>query len=195
MNPFVTMFEARSMEYVPRPRAELPLGSGIRRPVTGWKPSLIAVSCCRMPPFPAAAGGGPGQQSIIRCEVRLSAKHPHVSHQVTVPEVIRRCLLPVPTLSTMASAAMRLTALLFVLSHFDVASFAQDVDLVLQVEQSQLFPERANSMLCPPLLAGTTGLTCLGVRFFLPSTPARRSSLILCAATAFHLAASESRYG
>ena len=191
----MTVLDARSLEYVPRPRAELPLGSGIRRPVTGWKPSLIAVSCCRMPPFPAAAGGGPGRLSIIRCDVRLSAKHPHVSHQVTVPEVIRRCFLPVPTLFTIASAAMRLTALHLVMSHFDVASLAQDVDLVLQVEQSQLFPERASSILCPPLLVGMTGLTCLGVRFFLPSTPARRSSLILCATTAFHLAASESRYG
>ena len=114
-----------------------------------------------MPPFPAAAGGGPGQLSTIRLDVRLSAKHPQVSHHTTVPAVMSKCFLPTPSLPPMASDAMRLTALLLELSHFDVASLAQAEDLHLYLVQSQLCPERASSMVCPPLLTGTIGFICL----------------------------------
>ena len=148
-----------------------------------------------MPPFPAAAGGGPEQLSTIRLEVRLSAKHPQISHQTTVPDVMSKCPLPLPALPPIASDAMRFSALLLVLSHFEVASLAQAEDLPLHMVQSQLCPERASSMLCPPLLTGIMGLICLGVRFFLPSIPACRSAFFRWAANAFHLDASESRNG
>ena len=173
-----------NLEYVPLPSDVLPLDSGSLSPVTGWRPALSALSCCLSPPVPTAlclmeAGGGPGQQSFIRCDVRLSAKQPHVSHHTTVPAVISRCLLPLPASPCSPPAAMRVRALALESLHLEVASLAQDVDLPLHLEQSQQWPERASSMECPPLLAGTMGFARLGPLFLLPSTPAFPSALFL----------------
>ena len=93
-----------------------------------------------MPPFPAAAGGGPGQASCILLEVRLSAKHPHVSHQFTVPDVTNVCFLPPPPFFKPSVATSLVNTLALVPSHFDVASFDQEVDLPLQAVHSQHAP-------------------------------------------------------
>ena len=148
-----------------------------------------------MPPFPAAAGGGPGQASCILLEVRLSAKHPHVSHQCTVPDVTSVCFLPPPPFFKPSAATSLVNTLALAPSHFAVASFIYEVDLPLQAVHSQQCPDKASSMLCPPLAAGTTCFFCLAPLFFLPSTPAFLSALILSAAIAFHREASESRKG
>ena len=79
--------------------------------------------------------------------------------------------------------------------HLVVARVAHEEDLPLQSVHNQLCPERASSTLCPPLLTGMIGLTLFAVRFRLPSMPANRSAFFRWAAMAFHLAASESRYG
>ena len=90
-----------------------------------------------MPPLPAAAGGGPGQTSFIRLDVRLSAKLPHVSHQWTVPDVTKLCFLPPPIVLPPLSAARVVNGFVPVPLHLEVANLIQDVDLVLHAVQSQ----------------------------------------------------------
>ena len=90
-----------------------------------------------MPPLPAAAGGGPGQTSFIRLDVRLSVKLPHVSHQWTTPDVTKLCGLPPPKVLPPLSAARVVNGFVPVPSHLEVANLIQDVDLVLQAMQSK----------------------------------------------------------
>ena len=126
-----------SWEYVPLSWAVLRQAGGSLKPVTRCKPALNDMSCCLMPPLPAAAGGGPGHASIIRLDVRLSAKQPHVSHQRTVPDVTRLCFLPPPSVPRPTSAASEVRALVLVTSHLEVASLIQEVDLPLHEVHSQ----------------------------------------------------------
>ena len=90
-----------------------------------------------MPPLPAAAGGGPGHIFVIRLDVRLSAKLPHVSHHWTVPDVTRLCFLPLPMVLPPLSAARLVNGFVHVPLHLEEASLIQDVDLVLHAVQSQ----------------------------------------------------------
>lgn len=90
-----------------------------------------------MPPLPAAAGGGPGQTSFIRLDVRLSAKLPHVSHQWTAPDVTKLCFLPPSTVLPPLSAARIVNGFAPAPSHLVVANLTQEVDLVLQAVHSQ----------------------------------------------------------
>ena len=126
-----------------------------------------------------AAGGGPGQQPLIRFDVRLSEKLPHVSHHSTVPALMIVCLLPLPTKPCSLITAAGTTQLILAVLHLEVASLAHDVDLLLQRVQIQQWPDRASSTECPPSHAGTTGFACLGPLFLLPSTPAFLSAFFL----------------
>ena len=135
--PSSPLHSGLSREYVPLPWAVLPLAAGSRKPVTGCRPALKAMSCCLMPPFPAAAGGGPGHASCILLEVRLSAKQSHVSHQWTVPDVTNACVLPPSSFLRPSTAATLVNALALEPSNLEVASFNQEVDLPLQVVHNQ----------------------------------------------------------
>ena len=131
----------------------------------------------------------------MRFDVRLSAKVPHASHHCTVPDMIKLCLLPLLTgLPSMAAATVA-RGFAPVPLHLEVASFAHEVDLVLHRVQSQQWPDKANSMVCPPLADGMTFFSGFDPLLFLPSIPAFLSALFLWAATALHLEASESRKG
>ena len=147
--------------------------------MTGWMPALRELSCCLIPPLPAAIGGGPGHQSFILCDVRLSVNVPHASHHSTVPAVMSMCLLPLPALPCSLAAASGAMALALAILHLEVDSLAQDVDLLLHRVQIQQWPDRASSTEWPPLHAGTTGFACLGPLFLLPSTPAFLSAFFL----------------
>ena len=106
-----------------------------------------------MPPLPAAAGGGPGQPFIMRCDVRLSAYVPHVSHHCTVPDSIRMCLLSPTTGLQSIVAAIVASGFAPVPLHLEVAKSTHEVDLALHLVHSQQWPDRASSMVCPPSLS------------------------------------------
>ena len=168
-------------------------GAGILRPVTGCLPAFNAMSCCRMPPFPADAGGGPGQAFTKRCEARDSEYAPHVSHHRTVPVTINTCVLPTvvgPPRFTVEFGGLAPLPL-----HLEVASFALEVDLALHLVHNQHRPDRAIAIKCPPFASGMALLMGFVVLLLLPSAPNFFAALFLWAATAFHLEASESRNG
>ena len=148
-----------------------------------------------MPPLPTDIGGGPGQTLTMRCEVRLSAYVPQVSHHCIVPAITKTCFLPWLTGPVVNVAALVSRGFTPQLPHLEAASFALEEDLGLHLVHSQQWPDRASPIVCPPLEAGILFLVGLAALLLLPSTPALFAALFLWAATAFHLEASESLKG
>ena len=128
----------------------------------------------------------------------VSANAPQVPHHVSVPDLLKLCCLSPLALTlppARLSPAWSSTSHAFLaLVHRPASSFALAADVVRHTEQIHPHDPMARTILRPPSSVEIAGFfpIFLALR---PSIPFFASSLLLRAASALHLADSESVYG